>query len=416
MVICLIASTKAFKTDILMTELKKTVSDKYTRDLFLHNSSELSAAKGLSETLKRSLANVEKALEPFPSWDGSNAWLIGKDKSTSGSTIFANDTHIATSTPAVWWEARVSYPGYDTHGYFIAGIPYSILGDTPEHSWGITIFHKDSTSFIKENVVDDKFIIRGEESFKISKRSLSFKVKGHKNYKFDAFSSELGPLLKDGFSENNKSYPVSLSWDYLREDNAILRGLYIISHARNKDEIKAGASQIMSPGLNLFFADKGGDIEHLTTGRIIDFEGQNPAFVMEPPKTKTFPRSRFSDNPSESNPQFGIIYNANQQPYQGVDGYYEYPSRYRVIADFFHNKPSFSLKDSKNLQLSTKISYKDIVLGKILPILDKKTKGLKSYQKEALRVLSSWDGDSKTDSVGASIFYELLSFIGPQPI
>ena len=129
---------------------------------------------------------------------------------------------------------------------------FPIIGDTKESSWGVTIFHKDSTNFIKEELVDEKHILRNEKSYKISAETVKFKVKGEKDFKFTRYSSDLGPLLKDGFSESNKNYMLTVAWDYLRMDNEILKGLYIVSHARDKEELNIGASHIIAPSLNLY--------------------------------------------------------------------------------------------------------------------------------------------------------------------
>ena len=107
--------------------------------------------------------------------------------------------HIKPSLPRLsWWEARVSYPGYDTHGYYMGAMPFPIMGDTKESSWGVTIFHKDSTNFIKEELVDEKHL-RNEKSYKISAETVKLKVKGEKDFKFTRYSSDLGPPSKRRF-------------------------------------------------------------------------------------------------------------------------------------------------------------------------------------------------------------------------
>ena len=187
----------------------------------------------------------------------------------------------------------------------------------------MTIFHKDSTNFIKEELVDEKHILRNEKSYKISAETVKLKVKGEKDFKFTRYSSDLGPLLKDGFSESNKNYMLTVAWDYLLHmDNEILKGLYIVSHARDKEEFNIGASHIIAPSLNLLYTGVEEDIIHLTTGRLANYEGQNPNFILNPPAGSEFKRYPYSSNPQNVNPEFGIIYNANQQPYKGVDGYY----------------------------------------------------------------------------------------------
>ena len=363
---------KAFKTDVLLSKLKESLNEDYIKDLDIANKSERTAARELPIRLLERFAEIQTQLDKYPKWDGSNAWLVSADKSKSEKALFANDTHIAISTPPVWWEARISYPGYDTYGYFMSGIPFPILGNTNKSAWGITIFHKDSTDYFKEKRVNDKTIARGDKEFAITSEKLPIKIRDHSDYSYTRYKTELGPLLKDGFSQDDEFYDITISWDYLDPKNKPLWGLYVLSHARNKEEVLAGIRPIRAPSLNIFYANVEGDIMHATTGRIKDYEGNNPNFIMDPPFKDQFRSYPFETNPFLENPEGGVIYNANQQPYKGVDGYYDYPSRYRVLGKFFKNAENVSVEDTKKLQLSAAISYDKIVLDSVIPILEKK--------------------------------------------
>ena len=403
---------KAYKTDLFMSELQQALGDDYLADLYLDNKSRKMAENQLPLKLRKQFAAIDELLEGLPRFDGSNAWLISSEKSKTNAPIFANDTHIAISAPTVWWEARISYPGYDTHGYFMSGIPFPILGNSKSSAWGLTIFHKDNTDFFKEKTLASKVVERAGKKYPIHSEMMSIKVKGHKDYKFERSYTELGPLLRGAFTKRDSSYDLTLSWDYVNPRNNPLWGLYIIGHARNKDEIIAGIRPILCPSLNLFYADQQGTTMQTTTGRLKDYQGQNPSFVMDAPKKKSLSLYPFEKNPYfESDPK-GVIYNANQQPYKGVDGYYDYPSRHTVIGNYFAKDRKFGVKDTMELQLSSQISYANKALSQIVPILEKSKKSLSPYQMDALEALKKWDGNAKKDSIEASIFYELLTMLG----
>ncbi|MDG1381178.1 MAG: penicillin acylase family protein, partial [Flavobacteriales bacterium] len=57
-----------------------------------------------------STAHRLDALRPVPQWLGSNAWVIGGDKTASGKVIFCNDAHMGYAQPSVWYEAHIVTP------------------------------------------------------------------------------------------------------------------------------------------------------------------------------------------------------------------------------------------------------------------------------------------------------------------
>ena len=83
------------------------------------------------------------ALRPVPQWLGSNAWVIGGEKTASGAVIFCNDAHMGYAQPSVWYEAHIVTPEVEYYGNHIAGLPFPAIGHTRHHSWGITMFVND---------------------------------------------------------------------------------------------------------------------------------------------------------------------------------------------------------------------------------------------------------------------------------
>ena len=157
----------------------------------------------------------------------------------------------------------------------MAGLPFPILGNSTERAWGVTIFHKDSTDFIKEKRADLNHIKRGQEKVKIVSGKVIIKVKDEDDFVFDRYRTKFGPLLRNAFKDERESHDLTISWDYFNEKNNILRGLYIISHAKNQSELEKGVAEIRSPSLNIFQTGIDGNIGHYTTGRLKDYEGQN---------------------------------------------------------------------------------------------------------------------------------------------
>ena len=85
-----------------------------------------------------------------PPFHGSNSWILAPSRSFNGKPILANDPHIGISKPDVWYEAHVSYPGYNNYGYYVPMIPFPLIGHDDFKAWGLTMFENDELDLYKE--------------------------------------------------------------------------------------------------------------------------------------------------------------------------------------------------------------------------------------------------------------------------
>src|SRR5674476_244776 len=63
------------------------------------------------------LSQDELASAGLPEFEGSNAWAVSGSRTASGKPLLAGDPHIAYSTPAIWYEAHLSMPGFELYGH-----------------------------------------------------------------------------------------------------------------------------------------------------------------------------------------------------------------------------------------------------------------------------------------------------------
>ena len=82
----------------------------------------------------------ELAARICPPFKGSNSWVIAPSRSASGRAILANDPHVALAHPGVWYEAHISFPGFEVYGYHIPIIPFPMLGHNSSKAWAVTMF------------------------------------------------------------------------------------------------------------------------------------------------------------------------------------------------------------------------------------------------------------------------------------
>jgi len=79
---------------------------------------------------------VAAALERPPI--GSNGWVAGADRTTTGKAILANDPHLDLSIPGIWYLVEGQAPGIHVAGAALVGTPGVTLGHNEHVAWGVT--------------------------------------------------------------------------------------------------------------------------------------------------------------------------------------------------------------------------------------------------------------------------------------
>ena len=415
---------QAFRTDPIVAKIHQDFGDNYLNDLDVHwnptaqmiptyqapaiTDAELSDALSMNE-LFESL--------PAPPWIGSNSWIISGKKTKSGKTIFTNDTHIGFAQPSVWWEAHIEYPGHRGYGNYMAGIPFPIIGHNDHTAIGLTMFENDDIDFYVEQLnPDNPNQVRFKDKWEDLKiRKEVIKVKDGKDIEIEVKNSRHGPIVNEvveGIQKVTKQ-PVSAYWIYNEFIPNNLGTTYQLSHAKNIDEARAGAAQIVAPGLNGMYADKEGNIawwamaklpirpKHVNTKLFLDgASGEDEILGYEP----------FENNPQSENPPEGYLYSANNQPdtTNGVlqPGYYIPEDRGKRIMDLLSAKDDWDVAAAKEMITEVVSDKKPRMVEKIIQILSNTTFKNKNAGKAA-EILATWDGDNQLDDIAPTIFAKL---------
>ena len=163
-------------------------------------------------------ANIRKILEntPLPALEGSNSWVISPDKTKNGSVILANDPHIGFAQPSVWYEAHIITPEYEKYGYYLAGVPYPLLGHDRRMAYGLTMFENDDIDFYSETLdsADSSRYKRPEGWGVFETIEKQIGVKDADPVTFSYRKTDRGPVLNGVLKSLKGSDPVSMSWVY----------------------------------------------------------------------------------------------------------------------------------------------------------------------------------------------------------
>ncbi len=298
----------------------------------------------------------------LPLWTGSNAWVIGPQRSASGKPLLANDTHIKFAQPAVWYEAHLEYPGFRFMGHYLAGVPFGVVGHNDRLGWGLTIFPFDNMDLFAERLNPDNpdEAWYRDKWYRLEKRTETIRVKGGDPVELTVRVSRHGPLVGEVVAPL-QGQAVALWWPVVLYPTRMLEVVWAFNQARDMGQIVEAAAQVDWLGLNLVYADVDGNYAWWGTGKIpIRPAHVNPAFVLDGASglDDPFGFQLFEDNPRLVNPPEGYIASANQDPRHvrpewQVPGLYTPPDRYLRLHKLLGQRQQWTPEGCMRLQLET---------------------------------------------------------------
>lgn len=414
----------ALKEDPLITLMHRKLDKGYLDALSIdmlpeHHFIPNSYPDSLKTTAAASESSLIALLEkiPVPQLEGSNSWVISGKKSKSGKVLFANDTHIGFSSPSVWYEAHLSYPGFDFYGNHLAGVPFGLVGHSLHHSIGLTMFENDDHDFFELQINPDnpeqyKF---GESYRDFEIREELIPVKGQEPVKIEIKSSIHGPLLNEVVPEIAEltSNPVASWWIYLNEPNRALEALYQMNHAQSMQDVAAAAELIHAPGLNIMYGDSLGNIAWWAAAKLpIRSEKIHSKIFADGSDPETLPNDwfPFTENPMSINPETGYVITANNQPDTLINGklipgYYYPGERWKRVARALEKRNDWTIEDLKAVQLET---VNDRHPENLRYMLDRINQADFEEFSSVFPYLSKWDGDHQLEQVAPTVYYKWL--------
>jgi penicillin amidase len=351
----------------------------------------------------------------LPLFEGSNAWAVSGSRTTSGKPLLAGDPHIGFAVPSVWYEAHLSYPGFELYGHHQALNPVASLGHNLDFGWSITMFQNDDIDLIAEtlNPNNANQVWYQGQWVELQSRSEKIEVKGEDPVILTLRRSPHGPIINDALGEHSGKTPIAMWWAFLETENPILDAFYQLNRADTLAKARVASEKIHAPGLNIVWANASGDIGWWAAAKLpLRPNGVDPTFILngsssEADKLGFVP---FTDNPQEENPARGFIVSANYQPVPDsgikVPGYYNLPARgIRLNQRLADNTVKWNLQNSQALQLDTGSGYAQRLLTPLLPIIQATAS---DDEQELVNLLINWNGEHNLDDIAPTIFNQLV--------
>ncbi len=349
---------------------------------------------------------------------GSNNWVIGPARTTTGSPLLANDPHLGLMMPSIWYQVGLHCRTlsercpYDVVGVSFPGAPGVIIGHNNRIAWGVTSAEDDVQDLYIEHANPanpNEFEYQGHyEPAQVVTETIN--VAGQdKPVVLHVRITRHGPIINDaGDGSSSSGSPLyALRWTGM-EPNAIFQSVLMLDRAQNWDDFRNALHYWDVPAQNFVYADVDGNIGYQMPGRVpIRLKGDGsipvPGWTGEYEWAGYIP---FDQLPSLYNPPDGYIATANNAIVDSKYPYliakdWDYGYRARRIRQMILAKPKLSLDDMKQMQADTQ----SLFAGEVLPYLEKLDVSQEGKPiQDALAALKQWNQRSTRGSVGSLIF------------
>ncbi|MGR7814037.1 penicillin acylase family protein [Lacinutrix undariae] len=412
---------QAQKTDPLLTNIKQQLGGTYLLDLDVNpntNGTTIKSNSTIPESVLTAITqNINTISEtlPIPPFIGSNSWVVSPSKTKSGNVIFANDPHIAYAQPSVWYEAHINTPDYEIYGYFIAGVPFPLLGHNRDLAYGMTMFENDDIDFYREeNHPTDSTLYKtatGYQNYTYTTKQI--KVKDKDPIDLVVKSTYHGPIMNNVQNEIEEENPIAIQWIYTKLENKTLDALYKISHAKNMQDVKEGTALIHAPGLNIMYGDAKGNVAWWASAKLYTHKSHvNSKFILNGANGEDdiVDYLDFSHNPMAQNPDYGYVYSANNQPDSVANklypGYYLSENRAKRIVQLLEPKNDWNKTTISEMMNDVTSPVSLEIIKEISKYINEED--LNASEKQAFQILKIWKGNSNTNEVAPTIYTKFV--------
>lgn len=347
------------------------------------------------------------------SHQGSNAWAVSGEKSSTGAPLLAGDPHLGLSIPGKWYEVHLNTAHQNLSGATIPGAPMLVLGQNDQLAWSMTNIMLDDTDFFQEAIHpqdNNQFVLdtlAGEplyEDFNRQREVIS--IKNQDDTVFTRRLTNHGPVISDIHPDQQltEDRVITMKWTGHEISNEI-EALLTMNWAQSFDEFQQGAREFKVPGQNFLYADEEGNIAQLSLANVPVRSG-NPITLREgwDPSQDWQGYLPYEELPSVINPDRDWIANANNSPVDDdyshyLSIYWESDARYERIRQYLTEYDQLSPENFRQMQYDAHSLYARDMTRYILPVLKQNEEQFETV----ISYLENWDYSYEASETAASI-------------
>jgi penicillin amidase len=352
---------------------------------------------------------------------GSNNWVVAPTMSTTGGALLANDPHLGTSMPSIWFmnglhcaTVGAACP-YDVAGVSFAGVPGVVLGHNARIAWGATNVDPDVQDLVIETVdpADPERYLTIDGSQPFTTRTEEIRLKGGGSETMTIRETIHGPILNDVDERLEGAPLMALRWTATHRDAApdrTVEAVLGLNVAADIEDFRASLALYGAPSQNFVYADVDGHIGYQLPGYVP--VRSDPADRGDRPVSGSdgtgewVGRIPFEELPSQSDPEDGWIVTANNA---AVDEGYphfigqEWDPGYRAdrIIDLIANygQDGLTVPEMTEIQMdAAPLRARDVVIA-VDPAAPATDDG-----RTVAALISDWDGACVPASAGCAAY------------
>ncbi len=200
---------------------------------------------------------------------GSNAFVVGGGRTTSGRPLMGGDPHRSFETPNVYLQVRLACPEFDVVGFTFAGVPgVQHFAHAGEVAWAITNATADYQDLYFEKLErrDDGVVAEGPSGWETVDRSLeTLMVADGEPVTVEVLVTPRGPVILGGADEGEA---ISLRLPSWVLGDLGFSALLPLLRARTVADVDAALDRWVEPVNNAVVADTAGAVLHRVAGRV----------------------------------------------------------------------------------------------------------------------------------------------------
>lgn len=356
---------------------------------------------------------------------GSNSWVLAPARTESRAAMLVNDPHIGFTNPGIWYEAHLRHGGFDNYGFYLPLVPIALLGHNADLGWGLTMFANDDVDLYAETINPDnpdEVMHRGEWVPLVVERE-RIRVRFGKDIDHEIRVTPRGPIITP-LLERFEGYdgpPVSLYWVWQHVEYTDVVAFHRMAHARDYDAFADAVRLVTSPGVNVSYADRLGNIAWWAAGKIpVRPPHVNSKALLDGASGRDEPLGflPFDQNPHLKNPGAGFIATANNKssvrafgPIADLEGYWQPWDRAQRIEEQLETRARWSVAETKRLVVDGVGVAAPEIIAAVRDTLAPRLDALDATERDALARLDAWNGDHAVGLVAPTIYAYLCDAI-----
>ncbi len=343
--------------------------------------------------------------------NGSNNWAVAGSKTASGRPILCNDPHLGLNLPSLWYEIQLSTPNFNSYGVSFPGAPAVIIGFNDNAAWGFTNAMRDVRDYYEIEFKDSskQNYLYNDHWFKTNFRNEVIKRKGMPDTTIVLPMTVWGPVMFDDSHPDKNGTGKAWACRWKAHDAGVELKTFIgLDKAKDVSDYVTAIAHFKTPGQNMIFATKSGDIALKQQGEFPAKWYRQGDFLM-PGKNDEYAwqgNVPDMDNYLMLNPERGFVSSGNQLPYDTTYPYYlggSYPPfRGYLINRYLSEMQAVTPTDMMDLQKNNFNVVAEWARPKMLELIKKDN--LSDSQKRYLDLFAEWNLRNEKSEKGATVF------------